>query len=42
MDAQAKLTLAKIAEMERHETVNTEVEGSIPLRYNFFAESILL
>ena len=42
MDAQAKLTLAKIVEMERHETVNTKVEGSIPVRGNFFPESVLL
>ena len=41
--------LAKIAQMGRHETINTRnehysprVEGSIPVRGNFFAEFILL
>ena len=44
-----QLALAKIAQMGRHETVNTRsehysprVEGSIPVRDNFFAEIILL
>ena len=44
-----QLTLAKIAQMGRHDIVNTRsehysprVEGSIPVRGNFFAEFILL
>ena len=43
-----KLTLAKIAQMRRHETVNIRSEhynhriaASIPVRANFFAEFIL-
>ena len=44
-----QLTLAKIAQLARHETVNTRrehysprVPGSIPVRGNFFVEFILL
>ena len=44
-----QLTLAKKAQMGRHEAVNTGrdhfnpmVEGSIPVRINIFAEFILL
>ena len=42
-----QLTLAKIAQMGRHENVNTRsehyssrIKGSIPVRGNFFAEFI--
>ena len=44
-----QLTLAKIAQMGRHETVSTRsdhhsprVEGSIPVRGNFVTEFILI
>ena len=43
-----QLTLAKIAQMVRHETVNTSehyshrVKGSIPARGKLFSEFILL
>ena len=44
-----QLTLAKIAQIGRHETVNTKsehysprLEGSIPVRGNVFADFILL
>ena len=44
-----QLILDRIAQMVRHETVNTisehygtRVEGSVPVRGNFFAEFILL
>ena len=44
-----QLIIAKIAQLGRHDTVNTRnehnsymVEGSIPVRGNFFAEFILL
>ena len=56
IDAQTKLelnipqlTLAKIAQLGKHETVNTRsehyspgLEATIPVRSNFFAEFILL
>ena len=45
----SELTLAKIAQMGRHQTVHIRsehysprVEGSIPVGGNFFAEFILL
>ena len=44
-----QLTIANIAQMGRHETVNTRsenyspgLEGSIPVRDNFFSDFILL